>query len=182
MTLACSLALLLGLAACGQTTQATNAGADNNGAYVGAGDVTYQLEISRELNPYSTEDSQYLAGLPTSAMAPKPDELWYGVFLWAKNQTKHPQTTTDRFDIVDTEGNRYYPLRLDSAVNQYAWTAQTLQPSGTEPGPDTIAGFGPTQGRLLLFKLGTSVYSNRPLTLEIYAPGQARPSTISLDL
>ena len=37
-------------------------------------------------------------------------------------------------------------------------------------------------GRLLLFKLPTAVYSNRPLTLQIHAPGQTSPSTISLDL
>jgi len=41
---------------------------------------------------------------------------------------------------------------------------------------------GPTQCGLLLFKLNTAVYSNRPLSLEIYAPGDARPSSISLDL
>ena len=32
--------------------------------YVDAGPITYQLQISRQLNQYATEDSQYLAGLP----------------------------------------------------------------------------------------------------------------------
>ena len=45
----------------------------------------------------------------------------------------------------------------------------------------TAAG-GPTGGALLLFKLPTSVYANRPLTLEINVPGRTTPSTISLDL
>jgi hypothetical protein len=35
---------------------------------------------------------------------------------------------------------------------------------------------------LLLFKLPTSIFSNRPLTLEINAPGESTPSSVSLDL
>ena len=60
--------------------------------------------------------------------------------------------------------------------------AQTLKPLGTEPEPDSTAYFGPTQGGEVLFKLNNSVYSNRPLTLQIFAPGQSRPSLVSLDL
>jgi hypothetical protein len=175
------LSLSLGVTACNESLQ-TNVGAENNGVYAGTGGVTYQLEISRVLNPYATEDSQYLTGLPTGTQGPRPDELWYGVFLWARNQTGQAHPTADTFDIVDTQGNKYYPLRLNTALNEYAWTGQTLQPKGIEPAPDTTASFGPTQGGLLLFKLNSSVYSNRPLTLEIFAPGHSTPATISLDL
>jgi hypothetical protein len=178
----CVIALSFGLAACGGARHKLDAIAENNGYYIKAGQVTYQLQVSRELNPYSTEDSQYLVGLPPGTTPPGPDQLWYGVFLWAKNDTKQPQTTAGSFDIRDTEGNLYYPVPLKSQVNQYAWTSRTLAPLGTEPGPDATASFGPTQGALLLFKLNTSVYANRPLTLEIHVPGQARASTISLDL
>jgi hypothetical protein len=174
------VALSLAVAACGKTGQP--ASAENDGVYVNAGPVTYQLQVSRELNPYSTEDSQYLTGLPTGIASPKVDELWYGVFLWAKNQGHQAQPTADRFDIVDTQGDRYYPVPLNAEVNEFAWKNRLLQPSASEPGPDTTASYGPTQGGLLLFKLNSSVYSNRPLTLEIYAPGQATPSSISLDL
>jgi hypothetical protein len=45
-----------------------------------------------------------------------------------------------------------------------------------------LASFGPTQGGLLLFKLDTSVYDNRPLTLEIRGPSGRVWGTISLDL
>jgi hypothetical protein len=180
-TLVCALALSVGVAACSNPVS-TSANAENNGVYVATGGVTYQLQVSRELNPYATEDSQYLTGLPAGSPGPTPDELWYGVFLWAKNQSGRAQITADTFDIVDTQGNRYYPLRLNPSLNEYAWTSQTLQPKGIEPGPDTTASFGPTQGGLVLFKLNSSVYSNRPLTLEIFAPGHTVPATISLDL
>jgi hypothetical protein len=179
--LVCALGLALGLGACGQVSQPSSS--DNDGVYVDGGPITYQLQISRELNPWATEDKQYLVGLPSGVTATglTPNQLWYGVFLWAKNQTKQTQVTSDNVDIEDTQGDHYYPLRLDTAINQWAWTAQTLQPSGIEPGPDTTASFGPTQGGLLLFKLPTTVYSNRPLTLQIH-PAQGKTAGISLDL
>ena len=177
-----SATLLVALAGCGSGRHPSDATANNNGYYVKAGPITYQLQISRELNPYAVEDHQYLTGMPAGTGAPAPDELWYGVFLWAKNTTEQPQQTSDSFYIQDTSGDKYYPVPLNASLNPYAWTGQMLQPLGTEPGPDTTAYFGPTQGALVLFKLNTSVYANRPLTLYIQAPGASQPSTISLDL
>ena len=104
------------------------------------------------------------------------------MFLWAKNQTEQPQTTTNSFDIVDTEGNHYYPQPVNPSLNGYAWTSQPLAPGAVQPGPDTQASLGPTQGGLLLFKLPDTVYDNRPLTLEIRKPSGAVGATISLDL
>ena len=124
----CALLFALGLAACGhKQAHPSVADANNNGGYVDAGPITYQLQISRELNPYSTEDSQYVKGLPPGTVGPTPDQLWYGVFLWAKNQTGKPQTTSDSFVISDTQGNHYYPIRVDPNINEFAWTAQTLK-------------------------------------------------------
>jgi hypothetical protein len=176
----CVLGLAVGLAACGQASQPTSL--LNNGVYVNAGPITYQLQISRELNPYGTEDRQYLAGLPAGTTTLGPNQLWYGVFLWAKNQADRPSLSASRFDIVDSNGGRYLPVRLNAELNAYAWTAQHLPPSGVQPLPNTTAYYGPTGGNLLLFRLPTSVYSNRPLTLQIYPSGSATPSQISLDL
>jgi hypothetical protein len=177
--IACALGLAVGLAACGQTSQPTSE--LNNGVYVDAGPITYQLQVSRELNPFLVEDRQYLAGLPAGTPAATANQLWYGVFLWAKNQTEQQQPTASTFDIVDSNGDHFVPIKLDSALNGYAWTQQTLAPGGVQPEPNTTASFGPTQGGLLLFKLPTSVYSNRPLTLQIHAPGGGN-GQISLDL
>jgi hypothetical protein len=179
--LAC-LGVSLALAACGSAKHPYDATADNNGFYVKAGGIFYQLQISRELNQYSVEDHQYLVGLPAPTTRPGLKKLWYGVFLWARNYGKGTTTTAGSFDIVDTQGNKYLPVALDTSINQYAWSPQPLQPLGTEPGPNTTASFGPTQGALLLFQLSTTVYDNRPLTLEIHPQGTAQTSTISLDL
>jgi hypothetical protein len=190
--LALTLMVAVGLAACGGSSQKHSAGgeatglnvanANNNGGYVDAGPVTYQLQISRVLNPYQTEDANYIKGLPAGLAAPTASQQWYGVFLWAKNQTSKPQTTTDKFVVEDTQGNRYYPVSLNPAVNPFAWTSQTLQPLGTEPGPDTAANWGPTQGGLLLFKINNTAFDNRPLTLFILGSDGKRQASISLDL
>ena len=177
--LICALALAVGLAACGQ--EADPPSGENDGVYVNAGPITYQLQVSRALNQYLVEDSQYLAGLPASEKTLGPNQLWYGVFLWAKNQTDEPHTTADTFKIVDTSGNPYYPVAVNTAVNGYAWTPQTLNPTDIEPAPNTTASFGPTQGGLILFKLPTSVYSNRPLKFVIHAPDTSKTASISLD-
>lgn len=173
---------VLALAGCGAAQHPYEATAENNGYYVHAGAITYQLQVSRELNQYATEDHQYLAGLPPGTSAPAPDQIWYGVFLWARNSGKQPAISAGNFDIKDTSGDTYYPVSLNPSINGYAWTQQVIQPLSTEPAPDTTAFFGPTQGALLLFKLNTSAYANRPLTLEIHAPGVSRVSSISLDL
>ncbi len=177
------VALAAGLGACGIGNKVAHpTTADGEQIYVDAGRTTYQVQITRALNPYATEDRQYLAGVAPAELTLAPDQLWFGVFLWAKNQTNSSVTTSSTFTITDSAGGVYQPISVDATANPYAWTSQTLAPRATEPGPGTTASFGPTQGGLLLFKLSDSVYANRPLTLNIYAAGQSKPSTVTLDL
>jgi hypothetical protein len=180
--LVCLLGATLSLSACGHSNSPPTL--ENNGVYITAGPITYQLQISRQLNQYSTEDRQYVTGIPVGQAVLGPTQMWYGVFLWAKNQSKQTRTTTDNFDIVDTEGTHYYPIAVNPSLNAYAWTPQSLAPGAIEPAPDTTASFGPTGGSLLLFKLPNAVYDNRPLTLEIRSSGPSRKvwGVISLDL
>jgi hypothetical protein len=188
-TLRIALMLVVGavaitLGGCGRTTL-TGVSQDELSAggepYFNLGNVTYQIEISRQLNPFGAEDVQYLAGVQGAQDLPG-DQLWYGVFLWAKNQNKQTLKTADTFEIVDSEGTVYHATPLNPSVNPYAWTSQALSQNGTEPSADSTAGNGPTQGGLVLFKLSDSVYSNRPLTLEIFQPGDSTPAKVSLDL
>ena len=178
--LVCAFALAVGVTACGQVSNPESV--ENDGVYVDAGPVTYQLQVSRQLNQYAVEDRQYLTGLPAGQDTLTADQLWYGVFLWAKNQTNEFHTTSNSFTITDTTGGVYHPIPLNAELNGYAWTPQVLAPTAIEPEPNTTASFGPTQGGLILFRLPTSVYSNRPLLFHIYPPGGEHPASISLDL
>ena len=160
------------------------ADSNNDGAYLQAGGMTYQLQVSRVLNPWGAEDSQYFKGLPKGTMVYriKPDQLWYGVFLWAKNQQHHAVTTSDNFEIVDTSGDVYHPVKLNPGVNPYAWNARSLVYGETEPSQDSTAAQYFNGGKLILFKLNTSIYSNRPLTLYIMSPSGQKLGSIALNL
>ena len=182
MTVACLCAGAALAAGCGRH-HANLADANNNGTYINVGPLKYQLQISRQLNQYSPEDSGYLRGLPKADSALSPNQLWFGVFMWAENVGHRTYKTTDNFHIVDTQGRIYKPIKLNPAANPYVWTSQSLAPGSTEPNPTTTAGTGPTGGNLLLFKLSNSILDNRPLTLQIRAPsGKKIWATVSLDL
>jgi len=181
-------ALAVGVSGCGITHREARASgvsqdALSNGGepYFWAGPVTYQVEVSRQLNPYDSYDVQYLSGVK-GAQSIGAQQFWFGVFLWAKNQSGHIATTADRFEITDSAGNVYQPTQLNTGVNPYAWASQKLNPDAIEPVADSAASDGSTGGSLILFKLNQSVYSNRPLTLKVFAPGSSKPSDVSLDL
>jgi hypothetical protein len=179
--------LAAGLSGCGLDYRTTihNVSQDDLAAgaepYFNVGPLTYQVQITRQLNPFATEDVSYLAGISNAQTLPG-DRLWFGVFLWAKNQSGHPQITAGKFEIVDSSGAVYQPTKLNPSLNPFAWTQQRLDVDATEPGVDTTAWNGPTGGSLILFDLPTTVYSNRPLTLRIFPPGGGPPSRVSLDL
>ena len=162
------------------------ADSDNDGAYLEAQGITYQLQISRAMNPWGVEDAQYIQGLPKGVTRTglTPSQLWYGVFMWAKNQHHRSYTTppASRFEIVDTLGNVYRPVSLNFHDNPYAWVPQTLQYDETEPGEDSTAAQGFTGGKLLLFRLNDTIYNNRPLTLFLLNANNQRVGEISLDL
>jgi hypothetical protein len=176
--LGCATVAAVGFTACGKIAHPTTV--DSEDEYVDAGPITYQVQGSRQLNPYAPDDKQFMMGVSSSPLS--VGQMWFGIWLWAFNQTSRDATTSDSFDIVDTQGNVYHPVPINTQVNPFAWTAQTLAPKGVEPSPPTVASQVSPQGGLLLFKLNDTVYSNRPLTLQIFAPGQAKPSEVSLDL
>jgi hypothetical protein len=172
------------LSACGSNKPVTHG--DNEGIYVNAGPLYYQVQLSRELNPQSVEDREYLADLPAGTTPPAADEEWFGVWMRVENDTDRAHLAASQFAIVDTQGNRYQPIQLPQ-TNPFAYQAVSVQgKSGNGqpvlPDPDSAAGTGPVQGALLLFKLRTSVYSNRPLDLEITPPEGGTPSSVELDL
>src|ERR1044072_2412238 len=84
--------------------------AETEGTYVDVAGLTYQVQMSRFLNPGDPEDKQYLQGLPQGIPAALPgDEIWFGVWMRVKNYSGGPLTPTSTFTIVDTEGNEFRP-------------------------------------------------------------------------
>jgi hypothetical protein len=183
LMLAAALLSALTLAACGGEKDPTTHG-ESEGSYIQAGPLVYQVQISRELNPYNIEDAQYLQGLPTGTPKPTPTQEWFGVWLRVQNPTDQVHPRASDFRIVDTLGNVYKPIPLP-ASNPTAYAlgnVATAKGQPVYPNPEAVAGSGPVQGSMLLFKLDTSAYANRPLELQIVPPGGGAPSTVVLDL
>lgn len=185
LLLAGALCAALSLSACGGEGE-TSIGI-NEGAYVDVGDVAYQVQISRILNPKSQEDPSYLVGVPAGELRLRRDEQWFAVFLRAQNFGDHPLDVANKFRIVDTDvpkGQEYEPIELDPKVNVFAWNpTQKLDPWFIYPDASSVAGTGPVrQGGELLFKIKNSIYQNRPLVLEILGDNGKPVAEVDLDL
>ena len=169
----------LALAGCGEKTDYVRF-AETEGTYVDVGQLTYQVQLSRYLNPADPEDREYLVGVPPNEATLTGDEIWFGVWMRVKNYSDQTETPTDQFVITDTERKEYFPVPLPP-TNVFAYRPKPLGPAQVLPQPDTAAASGPIQGSLILFKLKTESLQNRPLVLHIEQPGQD-PAEIDLDL
>src|ERR1700716_593879 len=84
--LALVLSAAIRLGACGDahTKVTTGSYAGESGAnapYLDVGPLVYEVQLSRQLNPYDTEDSAYLRGLAPAQRQLAPGQEWFGVFL-----------------------------------------------------------------------------------------------------
>lgn len=178
-----ALLAALTLTACGGHKQPTQHG-EGEGAYIQAGPLIYQVQLSRQLEPSNVEDREYLEGLPADEPPLESDELWFGVWLRVQNATDEAHTSTGDFRIVDTVGTVYEPIELPAA-NPFSYQPASIDGESGQPiypDPDTGSGAGPIQGSMLLFRLDTAAFANRPIELEIEPPGGGEPSSVVLDL
>jgi hypothetical protein len=181
LLLAFAAASVLALAGCGNKTEiVTNA--KTEGVYLDVGELKYQVQLSRIINPNDEEDRHYLTGLPAGTAQPKSDEAWFGVWMRVQNTTsKKTLTAADEFEIVDTQEHTFTPIQLQD--NPFAYEAQKLAPKTVVPSANSPAGEGVIQGSLILFKLTTEALANRPLEFRITSP--ALPDdvgTVDLDV
>jgi hypothetical protein len=177
-----TLLAALTITACGGEKYPTEHG-HGEGAYIQAGPLIYQVQMSRQLEPGNVEDVEYLEGLSADEPALAGDELWFGVWMRVQNATDEDHRSADHFKIVDTIGTEYEPIELP-ATNPFVYEPALIQRESGQPlypDPESGAGAGPIQGSMLLFKLNTSVYANRPIELEIESP-EGEHSTVELDL
>ncbi len=172
-----ALLAVLALSACGQShtrvTTGTYAGEAGKAApYLYVGPLTYEVQISRELNPANSEDAAYLTGLTAQQRKLEPGEEWFAVFMQVYNATNQDHQDANEFTITDTQHNTYTPLALGEA-NQYAYRPGTVPAHNQIPLPGTIADDAGAQGALLLYKIQIASLDNRPLELKIVDPSDA---------
>jgi hypothetical protein len=173
----CLAALGAGLVACGEAD--VEQGVEEparEGLALELEGLTYNVFITRELNPRITPDNAYV----TADMEPGKGETLYGVFLQVCNRSDAAHTAVNRFRIVDNQGNEFEPETLPSD-NQFAYHAKELQPHECLPAAGSVAQLGPTAGVMLLFRLPLANTEYRPLELEILGTGGAH-LTYELDI
>jgi hypothetical protein len=167
LLLALAAASAVALAGCGNKIEVRTL-AETEGIYIDVGELKYQVQLSRILNPNDEEDRTYLEGLPAGTVPPKSDEAWFGVWMRVQNTTsKKTLTAADEFEIIDTQEHTFTPIEVE---NPFAYEAQDLSPRTVVPSPNSAAGEGVIQGSLILFKLTTDAIANRPLEFKIQSP------------
>ncbi len=180
IVLACAA---FGFAACGGDKEETVTVGESEAVYVTLGDLQYQVQLSRQLDPFSPGDRDLLKGVPAAQRALKPDEIWFGVWLRVQNGTEDPQTTADEFRIKDTTGREFAPVELDR-TSPFAYRSVELAGDrAVYPLPGSASGQSPTTGAFLLFKMPVSALDFRPLEFEFGSselPGKV--SAVRLDV
>jgi hypothetical protein len=137
-------------------------------------DVSYNVGITRPLNPDDPEDIEYLVGQPRA----RPGTYYLGVFIEIINESDETKTTAHTYTVTDTLDNEYHPAPSDSP---YALDiGRELDADGQLPVPDTTAETGPNQGSLLIFHVDDTVSDNRPLKLEIESGSETGEVTLDI--
>jgi hypothetical protein len=181
-TLALCLLALFAVAAtgCGGPHETRTEG-DTEGLYIEVEELTYQIQMSRILNPAATDDRDYLVGL-AEGIEPASDEVWFGIWLRVQNLTDETHASADRFEIVDTTERSYRPIVLDRATNVFQYSPDPVTPGEIVPQPNTPAFDGPIQGELILFKVKVESLYNRPLEFRISNSSGGDTGIIDIDV
>jgi hypothetical protein len=169
VTLLAALLATAGLSACGRhpDKNARVVRAETEGIYLDIGKLKYQVQVSRAMNPYDTQDKDLLAGVPAAQRVLKPDETWFGVFMRVQNETSKALLPSDDIEIRDTQDEVFKPIPFEPS-NVFAYRSNVaIGPDQVLPVPDSAAFDTPARGALILFKLKNETLDNRPLELVI---------------
>ena len=168
-----SLLAVLALSACGNShtrvTTGTYAGEAGDAApYLYVGPLIYEVQLSRELNPFNAEDAVYLQGVPAAESKLETGQEWFAVFIQVYNNTSR-NAGGQRHQGLRHPGQHLHPIVLEQS-NPYAYRGGAVPPKNQLPLPGTLADDAAPQGALLLFKIELASLENRPLELKIVDP------------
>lgn len=173
LSLLASVLALLPIAAAGCGEEESEATV-NEGEPLELGEMAYNVQITRFLNPSSPEDATYLKGAPPLGEG----EQYLAVFMQVENHGEEAESIPQPFKVVDTRGRVYVQEKVD---NPFALPVGTSVPPGESvPGPESAAANGPIEGAMMLFIVDEGATENRPLQLRV--PGSDDVGAIELDL
>lgn len=157
--------------------------ADTEGLFIQfpGSELIYQVQLSRQLNPYIVDDRAYFVGIPPQKRILTGDHVWFAVFMRAQNVGEEPERPADVFWITDTTEEEYFPVDLGED-NVFAWRPEIVREDETIPRINSAANERPPNGALLLFRLEREALDNRPLELHVASPGEGEDAIIRLDV
>jgi hypothetical protein len=175
-----SLTALAALAAsgCGNKEETAIVG-ETEGIYVGVDGLTYQIQVSRILNPASREDQAYVRGVSEE---PTADEVWFGIFMRVENEDDEEHPAADVFRIVDTQEEEFEPIEIDPELNVFGYQPRQIPPGELLPALNAPASDNTIRGELILFKLPVQSLYNRPLELVIESSQGGDDAIIDIDV
>jgi len=139
------------------------------------GPLSYNVQVTRFLNPGDLGDAAYLAGQPAAG----DGQAYLGVFLTIENESNDTQNIPSDFELRDTREATFPPSPSKSPFAVELGAA--IPPEGVVPAPGTPAANGPIKGAVLLFLIDEAISENRPLKLEIPS-SDGEPGAIELDI
>ena len=145
----------------GCNTSPENARSADEGQAMKLGELLYNVQITRILNPADPEDKAYLAG----QKPPSTDQYYLGVFMRVENDGDTSAQLASDFKVVDTVGDTFDPIPSKSLFALKL--GDTIHPGDQLPEPGSTAASGPIQGGMVLFRITGAAIQDRPLTLEI---------------
>lgn len=179
VTTVTALAAALVLSACGNKHEVIKE-AETEGIYVNVGELKYQVQISRALNPEAiAEDRTFVEGVEEELA---PDEVWFAVFVRVENEHDEPIVPAEHFEIEDQLDEVYEPVELPES-NAFHYSLDPVGANSYAPSPDSVARqLGSIGGMLQLFKLKKETLDNRPLELIISTDEPEDEATVELDV
>jgi hypothetical protein len=168
------------LAGCGNKESEVKSG-ETESAYLDLGELRYQVQISRQLNPADVEDRAYLQGVDPAQAKLKPGESWFAVFVRVENPHERSLPTATQFELGETSGKLYRPVRI-ARSNPFAYVGGRVAGHGALPPQSSVAQANESiNGALVLFKVRTASFDNRPLELKIFGP-EVPQDVVTVDL
>lgn len=178
--LAAAATLSLSFAACGSDKKGETSEGETEGIQVTVGDLQYQVQMSRVLNPSEVEDKGLLQGVPIAQQTLPEGAEWFAVFVQARNNRDEPHASAEKFVIEDTLGEEFEPIEVDNPI---AYKPEVVPADGILPPPDSVASSFNTNGSMLLFQITRAALENRPLAFVIEDPEDpAKHAEVDLDI
>jgi hypothetical protein len=166
-------AIVAGVAGCGEEESKEVV----EGEPLELGELRFNVQLTRFLNPADREDGDYLEG---QQVPPPAGQEYLAVFIEIDNEGDADERLPTGSDlrVADTTGQAFQAVESDSPFALEL--GGNIDPHSEVPAPDTPAASGPTQGSIVLFLVPDGIGENRPLELEVVHRGE--DGTIELDI